>query len=136
VIKPGSETGDRRRVCRYRVVLEDALLGWWQDSCFTNVPARLINLSLQGCLVELQRLPDLSPRQSVWVHPHKESQVGWFEGRIISVRKPLLRQCKVRILFLAPLGYEPFKKLVYGPEYLSDGCPRVAPAHEQDHFWK
>ena len=36
-----AHAGDRRRACRYRVVFQDALLGWWQDALFVNVSAHL-----------------------------------------------------------------------------------------------
>jgi hypothetical protein len=136
VIKPDSGAGDRRRVCRYSVVCPDALLGWWQDSSFTKVPVALINLSLSGCLLTLDRLPTLPALQSVWVHLHKESLPEWTEGRIITVRKRILRQCEVRVSFLESLGYEPFKRIIYGPGYLVDHHQSSKPKHEWDQFWK
>jgi hypothetical protein len=136
VITPGFGAGDRRRVCRYRPALQQALLGWWQESSFTNLPVCLADLSLNGCLLELDRLPDLPAQQAVWVHLHKETQLDWVEGRIISVRKPLLRKCKIRVLFVAPLAYESFKRVIYGPEYLRGHSPTSKPEHEWDQFWK
>ena len=52
-VQRGSHAGDRRRACRYRVVFQDTLLGWWQDACFVNVSAHLVDLSTTGCLAEL-----------------------------------------------------------------------------------
>jgi hypothetical protein len=118
------------------VVLEDAILGWWQNTEFINAPARLVNLSLHGCLVEIGMMPDLSPQQAVWVHPHLEAEVDWVEGVVVGIRKPLLRKCNVRIAFVRPFGYDPFKKLVYGPGHIQEVSQESAPEHERDGFWK
>ena len=132
----GYDTGDRRRVCRYPAVLRNAVLGWWRHSEFKTQAGDLANLSLSGCLIELDRLPDLSMADSVWLHLHKSSELEWIEGRVIAIKKPLLRKCQVRVLFVGPLGYEPFKKIVYGPGYLGDHIQTPKPDHEHDQFWK
>ena len=136
MVKTGPDAGDRRRVCRYSAVLQKAFLGWWHESSFTNVPGRLVDLSVSGCRLELDRLPPLAPAQAVWVHLHKESQIEWIEGQIIAIRKPLLRKCEVRVSFVETLSYEPFKKVIYGPGYLQDHVKKPAPEHEWDQFWK
>ena len=133
---PGPRTGDRRRVCRYPVVFQDASLGWWLKSAFTNTPVRLVDLSLQGCLIELQRPPDLSEQQRVWVHAHSATVAEWTEGRIVSIKKSWAGKCRLGISFLAPLPYEPFKELVYGRELFEETPQHDSPEHERDHFWK
>jgi hypothetical protein len=135
-MKPASHSGDRRRICRYPVVLEDALLGWRQEPSFANTPVRIVNLSAQGCLVEVRRCPRLEVRQSVWIRPHEGSGAGWIEGRIISIQKPLIGKSRVRISFLVPVAYEAFKKLVYGLEQFGALLRPEGPEHEKDHFWK
>jgi hypothetical protein len=132
----GLGAGDRRSECRYRVDLPNALLGWQKDSSFTHVPVRLVSLSLTGCLVEMARIPGLESRQSVWVNPNDTTQSAWIEGHVASMRKRMLRNCEVRIKFLAPLGYEPFKTLVYGADHLRQSSQRSTTEHEWDQFWK
>jgi hypothetical protein len=133
---PASQSGDRRRICRYPVTLHDALLGWWQEPSFTNTPVRLVNLSTNGCMVEAAQRPLLKPRQSVWIHPDDASGAGWIEGRIVSITKPLIGKYRVRISFLTPVAYEPFKKLICGPDNPGEIHRAEAPEHEMDHFWK
>jgi hypothetical protein len=132
----GSNLSDRRRACRYPVVFQDSLLGWWQDACFVNEPAHLVDLSTTGCLAELARHSKLTTGQSVWIRPHKSSPAAWKEARVIAVRKPLFGKCTVRISFLVPFEYESFKQLVYGPEHLSNAPHSEALDHEKDEFWK
>jgi hypothetical protein len=134
--EPVPNPGDRRRVCRYAVVLEDALLGWWQEAQFIRMPVRLVDLSVHGCLVESSRVPSLTERQKVWVQPRGLSEAEWTEGQIVIVRKRLLGKCQVRISFRAPMPYEPYKSLIYGPDHLVDLPGEHVPEHERDHFWK
>jgi hypothetical protein len=135
-VQRDSDGGDRRRVYRYPAVLQEASLGWWEDSCFVEVPARLVNLSTNGCLVELARLPKPTTRESVWFHSRNASQGEWTEGLIVSARKPLLCKCKIRISFIVPFAYESFKKLVYGIDRVHNDTRKEAPEHERDEFWK
>ena len=39
---------ERRRVCRYAVVQNQAWLGWWRDQAFLNTPARILDISPRG----------------------------------------------------------------------------------------
>ena len=136
LVQRGSGGGDRRRVCRYPAALQDASLGWWEDSSFVEVPARLVNVSTNGCLVELARRPKPTPREAIWFQSRKASLGEWTEGRIVSVRKPLLRKCKISISFVTPFAYDFFKELVYGPEQVDNDTGIEAPEHERDGFWK
>jgi hypothetical protein len=135
-MKPVTSDSDRRRICRYPVVTPDALLGWREEPNFKNTPARLVNLSLNGCMVELLQRPGVTAQQSVWVYPHEISGAGWTEGRIVEVSKPLFGKCRVRIAFLAPLAYEPFKRLIYGLDQPGELPEEELPEHERDHFWR
>ncbi len=135
-VPTSSSLGDRRVSCRHRVVVDDASLGWWQDSSFFSTPCRIVDMSLSGCSVRLRRAPGLLKGQSVWLLPRGLSPGDWSEGVIVSIRKPFLRECQVRIRLLASLPYESFKALVHGPDH-EHKIDRVgAPEHEQDHFWK
>jgi hypothetical protein len=132
----GSPVGNRRGTCRYPVVFQDALLGWWQDGCFVNESAHVVDLSTNGCHAELARHSKLTTGQSVWIRPHKSSPAAWKEARVIAARTPLFGKCKVRISLLVPFDYETFTQLVYGPDYLSDVPQSEALEHEKDEFWK
>jgi len=100
------------------------------------MPVRLVDLSVHGCLVESSRVPTLTARQQVWVQPRGLSEAEWTEGGIVIVRKRLLGKCQVRISFRAPMSYQPFTNLVYGPDRLVDAPAEQVPEHERDDFWK
>jgi hypothetical protein len=136
VVRTKSASGDRRGICRYEVVIHDALLRWRQGSSFTQMPVRVVNLSLNGCLIHSPQLPGVSAPQDVWICLQTDPVQDWIEGRIISIRKPLFRKFEVRISFLTTLGFETFKRSVYGPDHWQDGDSRATPEHERDHFWK
>jgi hypothetical protein len=131
-----SAPGDKRRVCRYRVLLQDALLGWWEQEKFVSTPARLINLSTSGCLIELPRTPERAKGEPGWICPLGLSQAQWIEGVVVSVKKPLLKNCRIGISFRAHVTFESFKTLVYGSGNLGEAVADDAPEHERDHFWK
>jgi hypothetical protein len=131
-----AESSDRRHSCRYRVLFPDASLGWWSESSFIDVPVRLLNISLNGCMVELPKMLGRNERQSVWLRPRSIATADWTEGVIIAVRKPFVKPCRVRIAFLTHYPYESFKELVYGLDHLRDPLCADAPEHEQDHLWR
>jgi hypothetical protein len=131
---PGSN--DRRRSCRYTVLFEGALLAWWDGPSFVEVPARFLDLSLQGCMLELPRAPARTARQAAWVRSSAAASDEWAEGVVLSVRKPLMKRCRVRVAFREPLPYQAFKKLVCGNEDLHPMIRDDVAQHEQDHYWK
>jgi hypothetical protein len=131
---PGSS--DRRRSVRYAVFFPDALLGWWEGSSFVEVPARFLDLSLQGCMLELRRVPARTARQVGWIRSLAASPDQWVEGVVLSVRKPLIKRCRVRVAFRDPFPYQSFKKLVCGSEDLHATIRTDVAPHEQDHYWK
>jgi hypothetical protein len=131
---PGSN--DRRRTCRYTVFFEDALLGWWDGPNFVEVPARFLDLSLQGCMLELPRAPARTARQDAWVRSLATAADEWAKGVVLSVRKPLMKRCRVSVAFCDPFPYQSFKKLVCGNEDLRATIRDVVALHEQDHYWK
>ena len=89
---PGSN--DRRRICRYRVLFHDALIGWPEGSSFIQLPARLLDLSLAGCMLELRRRPPGTARQPIWVRSLADPSEIWVEGVVRSVRKPIMMRCR------------------------------------------
>jgi PilZ domain len=95
---------------------------------FKSTPVRLVDLSLNGCLIELARAPHLSAQQSIWLHAHSLAVAGWAEGRIVSIKKTWAGKCRLGIAFLAPMAYEPFKKLIYGREHFRKSPPDDARA--------
>jgi hypothetical protein len=135
-ISPASGRGDRRGSCRHPVVIDDASLGWWKDSAFVSTPCRIIDISLYGFLIKARRLAGVKEGQSIWLLPRGLAPGDWAEGIIVSIRKPWLRECQVRIKLMAPFPYESFKTLVYGPDHIRENDRLDAPEHEQDHFWK
>jgi hypothetical protein len=133
---PLSGGKDRRRACRYVVTFPDGSLGWWEDSCFVDMPCRIIDMSLVGCMVESRSLPKGMQQQSVWFRTLGVSPSAWTEGIIVAVRKPLFRKCQIRIRFRAPFPYESFRTLVFGPDRLCENANREFAEHEKDHFWR
>jgi hypothetical protein len=131
-----SGAADKRRVCRYPVLLQDALMGWWEESNFVSTPVRLLNLSTSGCLIELPRTPKPGKGQPAWICPLGLSPTQWIEGAVASVRKPFLKNCRVGIAFRAQVTFESFKTLIYGSGHLFDDAADRGPEHERDHFWK
>ena len=131
-----SDPRDRRRVCRYSVNLPDGALGWWEGGSFTETTCRIIDLSTNGCLIELRPKSHLAEQQSVWLRPPGVEPGAWIEGAIISIRKPLFRACQIRIRFLADLPYDLFKNLVFGTGEPHESAGAVGPEYEKDHFWR
>ena len=115
----------------------DAILSWCVGSSSFEQPARLVDLSLHGCLLELKRLPAKIGRQSsVRVRFPAAASQEWLDGVVCSIRKPIFKRCQIRIAFHDSFPYQTFKKLVYGREDFFGSSPEDAPAHEQDHYWR
>jgi len=131
---PGSN--DRRRIRRVPVVIPDAILGWWDESNFTTIPVRLINLSLNGCLAESSERPGRAVGQAVWLRSLSVAPTEWTQGVLVSIEKPLFKRCQIRFSFLVTFPYESFKGLAYGPNHWRDVLAGGEDEHEQDHFWK
>jgi len=131
---PGSN--DRRRIRRVPVVIPDAELGWWDESNFTTIPARLINLSLNGCLAESRQRLRRPAGQAVWLRSLSVAPTEWTQGVLVSIQKPLFKPCQIRISFLVTFPYGSFKGLAYGPDRWRDVLAGGTVEHEQDHYWK
>jgi hypothetical protein len=87
-------------------------------------------------MVELRPIRNLMEEQPASFRPLGISPSTWTEAIIVAVRKPLFRQCQIRIRFLAELPYELFKPLVFGRERSCETADPEAPEHETDHFWR
>lgn len=112
---PRGETADRRRVCRYAVVKEKSWVGWWEGTKFESTAARILDISLRGALLNVDRFPPLGV--SVWLcPPDVDAQDEWLEMKVLEVRKKIFGKRQARVTFRNIFPYETFKKLVYGPE--------------------
>jgi hypothetical protein len=130
-----SGTSDRRSVCRYSVVLDNAWLGWWEAQAFQSTPAKIIDISLRGAKLNVESFPPKD--QPVWFcPPGVTSQDEWVEVKIVDVRKRLFRPREVRIAFRKVFPYEIFKTVVYGPDaFLSVEPPAWLPEDADERDW-
>lgn len=118
---PAMDPEDRRSVCRYPVVQTKGWLGWWEGPTFRSTDARLVDISLRGCMMTVDRLPPEG--QPVWFCPPGTNPSEWIEANLIEAHRRLLGPRVVRVAFLQPFPYETFKNLVYGPEALTGTNP-------------
>jgi hypothetical protein len=107
---------DRRSICRYSAVETRAWLGWWDDQDFRSTDARVVDISLRGCMMTVERLPPQD--QPVWFCPPGTTPTEWIEARLVESKRRFLGPRVVRIEFLKPFAYDTFKHLVYGPDAL------------------
>lgn len=129
-----SASGDRRKTCRYPVVIRYGLLGWRVGETFVETKVRIENISLFGCLVTSDRALQRKPGEQIWFKVPEAASSDWVEGILIASRKPLFQQCSTRVKFLESFPYAVFKQLVNGPEEEEKELDR--PEHELDMFWK
>ena len=116
-VAPASNVDDRRRICRYSAVETQAWLGWWEGQEFRSTNARLVDISLRGCMMTVDQLPP--KEQSVWFCPPGTTPSEWIEAKLIESKRRSLGPRVVRIAFRASRSpYETFKHLVYGPNAL------------------
>ena len=111
-----SSSDERRSICRYKAIETRAWLGWWEGQQFHSTNARLVDISLRGCMMTVDRLPPAD--QAVWFCPPGTTPSEWIEARLIESKRRLFGPRVVRIAFLKPFSYETFKHLVYGPDAL------------------
>jgi hypothetical protein len=123
---------DRRRACRYLALQSQAWLGWWDGPEFRSTVSQVINISLRGCMMTVEKLPP--PDQTVWFCPPGTAPSGWIEAKLVEARSRLLGVREVRIAFSSPFPYETFKNVVYGPECLRGSAANGAkqPAEKKD----
>ena len=58
---------DRRGVCRYSVVQDNAWLGWWEGQAYQTTTAKIIDISLRGASLTVETFPP--SEQPVWFCP-------------------------------------------------------------------
>jgi hypothetical protein len=126
--------GERRSVCRYASLGSRGWLGWWEGEVFRSTDACLVDISLRGCMMTVDRLPPQG--ETVWFCPPGTIPAEWIEARLIESRRRLLGPRVVRIEFRNPFPYETFKHLVYGPDALRGKTAegQCVPESERD-FW-
>jgi hypothetical protein len=129
-----SREDDRRGVCRYLAVQSEAWLGWWEGQEFRSTNARVVDISLRGCMMTVEQLPPKG--QSVWFCPPGTTPTEWIEATLIESKRRLLGPRVVRITFRDPFRYETFKQLVYGPDALAGhkGSNDPVPESERDYW--
>jgi len=130
------KSNERRAVCRYPVIAPDAMVGWWNNSTFVRIPARIIDVSTMGCWIETAQTPERGEKQTIWVCALGRSPAEWTEGTIVSLEKRFLGSYQIRIKFALHFPYESFKSLVYGAEGPEVGSDWEPPEYERDYYWR
>jgi hypothetical protein len=108
-----------------------AWLGWWDNEQFQSTPAEVLDLSLRGCRMTVDRFPET--KASVWFCPlgtgtgasATATSSDWIEARLIESRKRLFGPRVVRIVFRRSFPYEIFKAVVYGRERTGGTMPQL-----------
>jgi len=126
---------DRRLACRYPAATKVLILSLIESGSAVDHSVQLENVSMQGCLVKSRREPRVQPGERVWLKVLGNITIPMIAGIVISVVKPFLGKCSIRIRFLAPLPYQTFKMLVYGSEEI-DMNLRNRLDYENDQFWR
>ena len=132
----GQVPGERRRSCRYLALHVDCHLGWWNDSTFEHRPAKLIDISMSGGMLTMDSKPAVAVGKPIWYRPVRIANDEWIEATLVSVTKPWLGSCRIRINFSSSFRFETFKAIVYGTPTEAPGSTRVVPEHEAENFWK
>jgi hypothetical protein len=136
-VEPASLRGkpERRRVCRYAVVQDKAWLGWWEGESFQSTAATIVDISLRGAYLTVDRHPPKD--QPIWFCPPGiTTNDQWLETRMIDARKKFLGPREVRLSFRLLFPYEIFKAVVYGPDSFTTPRPAVLTAEDsEDRDW-
>ena len=106
---------ERRTVCRYAVVQDRAWVGWWEGAKFESTAARILDISLRGAFLNVDRFPPLEV--STWFcPPGVDAKDDWLEMKVLEVRKRIFGKREARVIFRNIFPYEIFKAVVYGPD--------------------
>lgn len=132
---PPSGSQERRSVCRYSVVVENAWLGWWVGQAFENTPAKIIDISLRGALLNVDAFPPKD--QTIWFCPPGVSKEDeWIEVKLVDTKKRLFGPREARIAFRKVFPYEIFKTVVYGPDAFQNlDPPAWLPEENDERDW-
>lgn len=128
---------DRRNMCRYPATTHASVIGWRDGESMAELPAYLENLSSEGCKVRSNRPPVPKPGEPIWFKAPSIDPFHWIAGTLVSTGGSLLGKRIIRIRFLAPLPYDTFKFLVYGPDCDREPPRRSSiPSYESDNLWR
>jgi hypothetical protein len=132
---PPRGTQDRRVVCRYSVVLENAWLGWWEGQAFQSTPAKIIDISLRGARLNVSTFPPKD--QPLWFCPlGMTSQDEWIKVKLVNAKKRLFGPREVRVSFRKLFPYDVFKTVVYGPDSFAQvEAPAWVPEDADERDW-
>ncbi|GAC1467876.1 MAG: hypothetical protein NVSMB9_09960 [Isosphaeraceae bacterium] len=131
----GGGGAERRHVCRYSVVQDEAWLGWWEGQVFQSTPARIIDISLRGAMLTVETFP---PKNlPLWFCPPGVSdQDEWIEAQLVQMKKKIFGPREVRLSFRKIFPYEIFKAVVYGPDvYRPSDLPTYVPEESEERDW-
>jgi hypothetical protein len=132
---PPKGIAERRSVCRYSVVQENAWLGWWEGQAFQSTAAKIIDISLRGAMLTVDAFPPKD--KPVWFCPPGVATTDeWLEVKMIATKKKFLGAREVRVAFRKVFPYEIFKAVVYGPDaYTVVEPPTWVPEQTIDRDW-
>lgn len=131
---PPPGTRERRSVCRYSVVQENAWLGWWEGQAFQSTAAKIVDISLRGALLVVESFPPKD--KEVWFCPPGITATDeWIDVKVIDSRKKLFGPREVRLAFRKVFPYEIFKAVVYGPDALKSVDPVPMSVDAEDRDW-
>jgi hypothetical protein len=130
---PGSQ--DRRSVCRYSVIQENAWLGWWEGEAYQSTAARIIDISLRGALLTVETFPP-KDRPLWFCPPGITEEDEWIEVKMVGTKKKLFGPREVRVAFRKVFPYEIFKAVVYGADNFQGApTPNWLPEDAADRDW-
>ena len=106
---------ERRSVCRYSVVQDNAWVGWWEGEEFRSTAAKIIDISLRGALLTVECFPP-KDKAIFFCPPGAAANEEWLEVKIVGAKKRLFGPREIRVAFRKVFPYEVFKAVVYGPD--------------------
>jgi hypothetical protein len=132
---PPAGTQERRTVCRYSVVQDNAWIGWWEGQAFKNTAAKIIDISLRGAMLTVDTFPPKD--RALWFCPPGVSaNEEWIEVKLVDARKRIFGPRQLRVAFCKVFPYEIFKAVVYGPDaFKSVEPPAWVPIEADERDW-
>jgi len=132
---PPPGTQERRSVCRYAVVQDNAWLGWWEGQEFQSTAAKIIDISLRGAMLTVDTFPPKD--KTIWFCPPGiATSDEWVEAKLVATKKKLFGPREVRLTFRKVFPYEIFKTVVYGPDsFRGVEPPPWVPLESDERDW-
>lgn len=112
---------NRRNAHRYVPEHDRCLLGWSASGPFRTVSARLVNLSVSGALIAIERASEFPGPGRVMISLGDGDEVRWTRAELLEVVSPEEGPRQLRLRLLEPVAYEAFKATVWGEK------PRTSP---------